>query len=99
MTALRAKNFTREASARLSFLMLIPIVAGAALFSGAKGIAKGTITSDMIPPMIAGVLTSAVVGFFAVFYLLKLIRSKPFTSFVVYRILAGIGVFAWIAFK
>lgn len=99
MTALRTKNFTREASARLSFLMLIPIVAGATLYSGTKGIAKGTITSEMIPPMIAGVITSAVVGYFAVFYLLKLIKNKPFTTFVVYRILAGVGIFAWIIFK
>lgn len=95
MTALRAKNFTREASARLSFLMLIPIVAGAALYSGTKGIAKGTITSDMISPMIAGVITSAFVGYLSVFYLLKLIKNMPFTSFVIYRVLAGIGIFIW----
>ena len=99
MTALRAKNFSREASARLSFLMLIPIVAGATLFTGTKGIAKGTITSEMVPPMIAGVITSAVVGYFAVFYLLKLVRDKPFTGFVVYRIAAGIGVFIWLFVK
>lgn len=99
MTALRAKNFSREASARLSFLMLIPIVAGATLYSGSKGIVKGTISSEMIPPMIAGVITSAIVGYFAVFYLLKLVRDKPFTMFVVYRILAGIGIFAWIIFS
>jgi undecaprenyl-diphosphatase len=43
MTTLRARNFSREASARLSFLMLIPIVAGATLFTGGKGIANGTI--------------------------------------------------------
>jgi undecaprenyl pyrophosphate phosphatase UppP len=53
----------------------------------------------MIPPMIAGVLTSAIVGYFAVFYLLKLVRDKPFTVFVVYRILAGITVFAWLLFS
>ncbi|MBP9115884.1 MAG: undecaprenyl-diphosphatase UppP [Acidimicrobiia bacterium] len=99
MTALRLKNFTREASARLSFLMLIPIVAGAALYSGAKGISQGTITSDMYWPMISGAVTSAIVGYFAVFYLLKLVRNKPFTSFVIYRIIAGIGIFVWLVIK
>ncbi|MFN8015956.1 MAG: undecaprenyl-diphosphate phosphatase [Acidimicrobiia bacterium] len=99
MTALRSQGFTREASARLSFLMLIPIVAGATLFTGAKTITGDGIPHDLVWPMIVGVCVSAITGWIAVYGLLKLLRTKSFTPFVIYRIAAGLGVFAWLILK
>lgn len=99
MTALRARGFSREASARLSFLMLIPIVAGATLFTSAKTMTGDGIPSNLVLPMIVGVLASAITGWFAVFILLKIVRTHSFTIFVVYRIAAGLGIFAWLIFK
>ncbi len=97
MTALRSRGFSREASARLSFLMLIPIVAGATLYTSVKTFTGDGIASEMVWPMIAGVTTSAITGFFAVYILLKIVKSKSFTPFVIYRIAAGLFIFAWIA--
>lgn len=99
MTALRLQGFSREVSARLSFLMLIPIVAGATLFTGVKTALGDGIPSTLVLPMIVGVLTSAATGFFAVFILLKIVRKYSFTSFVIYRIVAGLGVFIWLIAK
>ena len=99
MTAMRALGFTREASARLSFLMLIPIVAGATLYTSTKTFAGDGVSSDLVWPIIAGVITSAITGFFAVYILLKIVRTKSFTPFVIYRIAAGLFIFAWIIFS
>lgn len=95
MSALRLRGFSRDASARLSFLMLIPIVAGATLFTGAKTFAGDGIPSDLVWPMIAGVTVSAITGWFAVYILLKIVKTRSFTVFVVYRVAAGVGIFIW----
>ena len=99
ITALRTRGFSREESARLSFLMLIPIVAGATLYTSTKTMARGGISSDLIWPMVAGVTTSAIAGFFAVFILLKIVKSKSFTPFVIYRIVFGLLIFVWLFFR
>lgn len=96
MTALRLRGFSRESSARLSFLMLIPIVAGAALFTGTKTIAGEGIPSSLVIPMIVGVIVSAVTGWIAVYGLLKIVRTRSFTGFVIYRVAAGLGIFLWL---
>jgi len=96
MTALRARGFSREESARLSFLMLIPIVAGATLYTSAKTYTGDGIPSDLVWPMVAGVVTSAITGFFAVFFLLRIVKTYSFTPFVIYRIALGLVIFAWI---
>lgn len=96
MSALRVRGFSRESAARLSFLMLLPIVAGATLYTGTKTALGDGIPSDLVVPMIAGVITSAVTGWLAVFGLLKFVKSHSFTLFVVYRVVVGVGIFAWI---
>lgn len=91
MTALRWQKFTREDSARISFLMLIPIVAGAAVFSSRRLL-------DGFPPEIsgaafaAGMLSAAVTGWLVVFGLLRYLRTHTFLPFVIYRIVVGVAV-------
>lgn len=96
MTALRARGFSRESAARLSFLMLIPIVFGATLFTGTKTAVSGDFDSNLIWPMVAGVTTSAITGWFAVYILLKIVKTRSFAIFVVYRIVVGLLVFVWL---
>jgi undecaprenyl-diphosphatase len=91
MTAARWLGFTRDAAARISFLMSIPIIAGAVVFKAAK-LAKNGIPHGLGGPMVVGVITSAVFGFLAVWGTIRLVRTRTFTPFVVYRIVAGVGV-------
>lgn len=98
MSALRVQGFSRDAAARLSFLMLLPIVAGASLYTGTKTVLGDGIPNDLVVPMIAGVITSAITGWIAVFGLLKLVQTRSFTVFVVYRIVVAILIFAWVIF-
>jgi len=89
MTAGRWLRFDRAAAARLSFLMSIPIIAGAGVYEGAGVIADGGIPSDFVAPFIWGFLASAVSGFLAIFWLLRYLQTRSFLPFVVYRWVVG----------
>jgi undecaprenyl-diphosphatase len=73
-------GLTREGAARFSFLLSTPIIAGA-------GILKLTdlTVSAITAPFLVGVVTSAVVGFLVIGFLLQWLRRKSFLPFVWYR--------------
>jgi undecaprenyl-diphosphatase len=85
-------KFDRDAAARISFLMSIPITGGA----GAYKLLKVFVVGDGLPhgfagAFVVGILASAVTGFLAVWLLLRLVRTRSFTPFVIYRVIVGIG--------
>jgi undecaprenyl-diphosphatase len=90
----RITGLDRAAAARISFLMMIVITAGAVVFK-AKDV--GSIPSDFYAPFVWGIVTSAVTGWLAVWATLRLVSTKTFGPFVVYRVLAGLGVLALLA--
>jgi undecaprenyl-diphosphatase len=91
ITAARWVGFNRDSAARLSFLMSVPVIAGALLFKGLK-LAKDGIPDGLVGPMIVGIITSAIAGWFAVWGTLKLLRTTTFLPFVIYRVLLGVAV-------
>lgn len=96
ITAGRWLGFERDAAARLSFLMSLPITGGAALYKGAKLAAHG------LPPgteaaFVWGIVASAVTGLAAVWFVLKVVQTRSFLPFVAYRVLAGTAVLALLA--
>ncbi|MDQ3898089.1 MAG: undecaprenyl-diphosphate phosphatase [Actinomycetota bacterium] len=96
ITAGRALGFERDAAARLSFLMAIPITGGAALFKGAK------LLGDGLPPGTAaaffwGIVASGITGLAAVWLVLRVVRTRSFLPFVVYRVAAGLAVLVVLA--
>ncbi|MGD9795988.1 MAG: undecaprenyl-diphosphate phosphatase [Acidimicrobiia bacterium] len=91
MTTGRFLGLTRDAAARASFLMAIPVTVGAIVFKLGKQLSEG-VPSDIWPPLIVGVITSAISGYAAVWGTLKLIRTRSFDPFVVYRVAAGAAV-------
>jgi undecaprenyl-diphosphatase len=91
ITAGRAVGFTRDAAARASFLMAIPVTGGAIAYKMLK-LAKTGIPGDLKGAMVLGIITSGVSGWLAVWGMLKLIRTRSFTPFVVYRVLAGLAI-------
>ena len=93
LTVSRFLGFERDAAARLVFLMSLPIIAGAGVFS----LADASIPSDFWPPFLWGMASSAVTGWVAVWGTLKLVRSRTFTPFVVYRVILGIVVLVALA--
>ena len=96
ITAARFLGLDRDAAARFSFLLLIPIVAGATLFKGISAVHEG-LPSGVAGPMVVGVLASAISGYFAIVWLLRLVRTTSYRPFVLYRYAAGIAILIVIA--
>jgi undecaprenyl-diphosphatase len=96
ITAARYLGLDRDSAARISFLLLIPAVAGATVFSAYKAIHDG-LPDDVAGPMIAGVIASAVSGYLAIAWLLRLVRTHSYRPFVYYRFAAGAFVLLLIA--
>jgi undecaprenyl-diphosphatase len=85
ITAGRFLKLNRDDAARLSFLLLVPIVFGAALLKGAKVAADG-LPAGSAGPFVVGMLAAAVVGLLAIWGLLGYVRRHTYTIFVVYRL-------------
>jgi undecaprenyl-diphosphatase len=87
ITAGRFMRLDRDSAARLSFLLLIPIVFGAAALKGVKDILLGGgLPPGSAGPFIVGMLSAAVVGLVAIWALLGYVRRHTYTLFVVYRL-------------
>ena len=92
ITAARFLGFDRDSAARASFLMAIPVTAGAVVFKVGKLFADG-IPDGLLAPMVVGIVASGLSGWFAVWGTLRLVRTRTFTPFVIYRI--GVAVLVW----
>jgi len=85
-----ALRLTREAAARYSFLMSIPIVGGAAFYKGLEVAGEG-LPAGTAAPFAAGMASAALSGFAAIWFLLAYLRRHDFTPFVIYRLAVGAG--------
>jgi undecaprenyl-diphosphatase len=96
ITAARYLGLDRDSAARFSFLLLIPAVAGAtaykALEAGKEGLPPG-----VGEPMVVGTIAAAVSGYWAISFLLRLVRTTSYRPFVLYRYAAGIAILLIIA--
>lgn len=81
----------REAAARFSFLMSIPIVGGAAAWKGLE-VARQGLPPGSAVPFVLGVVTAGLSGLLAIWSLLAYLRRHDFTPFVAYRLALGAGV-------
>jgi undecaprenyl-diphosphatase len=96
ITAARFLGLDRDAAARFSFLLLIPIVAGATLFKGISAVHEG-LPPGVGGPMVMGTLAAAISGYFAIVFLLRLVRSGSYRPFVYYRYAVGVAILIVIA--
>lgn len=80
----------REAAARFSFLLATPITFGAAVWSFRK-LFQGGVPAEMIAPMLAGGAASMVVGWLCIAFLIRYLRTRSLTPFVVYRVAIGLA--------
>jgi len=87
MTAGRFRGLTREAAARFSFLLSTPIIVGAGVYK-----LKDLAATNIDAAFITGVVSSAVVGFLSIGFLLRYLTERSFGVFVWYRLLAGTAV-------
>jgi undecaprenyl-diphosphatase len=93
ITTGRFSGLTRDAAARFSFLLLIPIVLGAVLYKGAK-VLVNPLPAGSTGPFLVGTIASVAVGLVAIDVLLGYIRRRDYSPFVLYRIAVAIFIVA-----
>lgn len=86
-------GLTREAAARYSFLMSIPIIGGAVLWETTKLI-KMHLSLAALFPFVWGFAASAIVGYLCIRFFLRYLTHGTFYGFALYRIVVAIAVIA-----
>jgi len=95
-----SRRLERDFAARFSFLLSIPAILGAAVFQlkdlikGGEASANAQALSGGIgtAAIIAGTLSAAIVGFFAVRLMLKTVRERSLWGFAIYTGILGVLV-------
>ena len=97
ITASRFLGLDRDASARFSFLLLLPITLGAVLFKGLTDVVLADLPSGTTGPFMVGVLASLGTGLVAILGLLDYVRRHTYDVFVVYRVVLAVAILLVIA--
>jgi undecaprenyl-diphosphatase len=92
MTAGRLGGLGRDGAARFAFLMSLPITAGALMFKAVDVVDAGGIPDGFVAPFAWGIVASGLTGWVAVWGTLRLIRTRTFAPFVIYRVAVGLAV-------
>ncbi|MDO4791191.1 MAG: undecaprenyl-diphosphatase UppP [Buchananella hordeovulneris] len=87
ITAGRLMGFTRPEAARYSFLLAMPAVFGSGLYKLVKGDTSGA-TVAFWPTLVATVVSFGA-GYLVIVGFLKLVQTRTFMPFVLYRFVAG----------
>lgn len=90
ITAGRAIGADRSNAALFSFLLSLPITAAAAAFKVPEAV-RGV---SSMTPMIVGIVCAAVSGWAAIAFLLRLVRTRGYASFAIYRVVLGVAILA-----
>lgn len=97
ITAGLMARFKREDAARFSFLLATPIILGAGVFK-VRHLIHGFLPGESLP-FILGFLSAALVGYFAVWFLLLFLQKHNMSLFVWYRLLVGAFILAVFFFR
>jgi undecaprenyl-diphosphatase len=97
ITTGRFSGLTRDAAARFSFLLLIPIVLGAVLYKGLKHVVLNPLPAGSTGPFVVGTIAAAAVGLVAIDVLLGYVRRRDYSPFVLYRLAAALAILLIIA--
>ena len=93
ITAALFLGLTRSLGAKISFLLSMPIIAGAAVLK-----ISHISLSQIDAPLIAGFSSALIGGFLVIKFLMKYIQKHNFDIFVYYRIALGILILLKIVF-
>lgn len=91
MTAALFLGLSRQAAARFSFLLSIPVIVLAGGLSTLDYLETATI--DDMQPLMLGALLSGVSAYFCIHYFLKLLEKIGMLPFVIYRIVLAVFLF------
>jgi undecaprenyl-diphosphatase len=95
ITAGMLLGMSRLASARFTFLLSVPAIAAAAAHEGVK-LRHVTLMGHDVALFAVGLVTSAIVGYLAVGFLLKFLVNHRLDVFGWYRIAIGLAILVWL---
>jgi undecaprenyl-diphosphatase len=95
ITAGRLVGLNREAAARFSFLLALPIIAGAGGLKAVDLMQHGF--QGYGPQFLAGFVAAAASGFVVIWFLLRYLRTHDFLVFMIYRLAVAALVLLLIA--
>lgn len=85
------RGLERPAAARFAFLMAIPAMLAAGGYESLKLI-KSPDLAAMLPPVIVGFITAAIVGYIAIRWLLGYLNRHSLNIFAIYTAVVGLAV-------
>ena len=83
-------NLRRGDAARFSFLLSLPITAGAALKKTLDVVQEGGLAPSDRLPFALGILTAALVGYTCIAFLLRYLQRASTMAFTIYRVAFGV---------
>jgi undecaprenyl-diphosphatase len=90
ITAARAMGLDRESAARFSFLLSLPIIAGAGVYKAVDLAQTGL--QGHAAEFVAGMVASAISGFLVIWGVLKYLKRHDFMIFLWYRVAVAVLV-------
>jgi undecaprenyl-diphosphatase len=93
-------GFKREQAAVFTFLLSAPIIAAAGgkqIFDIARGQSTSSGLDNEIAVYAAGLVTAAIVGYAAIAFLVRYLRTNPLHLFVAYRLIFGATILCLVA--
>jgi undecaprenyl-diphosphatase len=85
-----SRRLDRDFAARFAFLLSIPAILGALTLQLKKIIFGEVIIAQGLAPIIAGTLSAAVVGFFAIQFMLRIVALRSLRGFALYVAILGL---------
>lgn len=86
------RGFDRPSAARFAFLMSAPILVAAGLYETVQAILLPN-TTEFLPILISGFVTSAIIGWLAIRWLMSYLRKHSLYVFSIYCLVASVVVF------
>jgi undecaprenyl-diphosphatase len=94
------RGMKRDAAARFSFYLSTPLIAGA-VAKKTLDILKGGASLEQLTPFIAGIISSGIIGYLSIAFMMRYLQTHNTFLFIFYRIALGIVVLLafWFGFR
>lgn len=89
------RNYRRDEAARFTFILGAPIITGAVILQ----LRHLSISDFLEQGILYGVISSTIVSFLVIKYLLRYLQSRTYSVFVVYRVLLGIFIILYFNYR
>ena len=83
-------GLNKPTAAKFSFMMSAPAILGSLLMEGKDALELGYFSEIALVPSLVGIVVAAVVGFFAIRFMLRIISRMPLSWFALYLAVIGL---------